>query len=97
MDWLDDERAGRHKPKPGPESTFRVTYESQMGIDRISDLLERLHKDLVAEDARMRSEVLPPAPEGWVWVSEFVRNEDIESREVSIRVRYHLRQEDDQW
>lgn len=87
-------------PEPDPKfhpGSFRAPFEAVTTDPTVSGLLEKLQRDLLAEDTRMRSEVLPPAPEGWVWVSEFVRNDDIRSREVVVFIRYHLRMENDRW
>ena len=85
MDWLDDERAGRHKP----QTNFKVAFGTMVG-EGSDSLIERLRKDLADEDARMRAEVLPPAPEGFRWACELRRADDHYVGDVTIRLVYTL-------
>lgn len=66
------------------------TLEQMVATQNIRKALRDLEAAVWAEDARMRSEVLPSPPEGWEWRSDLVTSEDLVSAGVKIRLQYHL-------
>lgn len=72
-------------------SDLRITPEAVFEAPTPGDLLERVRRDLMAEDARMRSEVLPDPPEGWEWACELRTSDNDGIRgEVVVRLHYTL-------
>lgn len=83
--------------EPGPlESAFptifehTITREEMEATENVRKAFRDLEKALWAEDARMRSEVLPSPPEGYRWVSDLVVSDDLISAGVRVRLQYHL-------
>lgn len=78
-------------------SHVALTEEAQLASDSIRVITDKLMRDIDAEDRRMRSEVLPSAPEGYYWQGEMqTGNIDYSGLvgEFRVKLLYRLRRLD---
>lgn len=72
------------------KSTVATSLEAQVVSPHAADLINKILRDVHAEDARMRSEVLPDAPEGWHWAMTLESERSFEVGDVKVHLRYTL-------